>query len=230
MSSVVRLPSGGTIQVRTGVIQGIGPTGPEGKIGPIGPIGPIGEVGPVGPPGQITRIGARCSAPGTQDVPMNSDTDVSFNGATYDDMGIAALPALFTVKEDSDYLVSVWLRLSRPIGTPVGGRRVSVVSGSTVLASITTGAVEGMDTDVQLTSVHRALVGNTFKIVTRHSDTTPLTITDGVIAVHQVGSGPMGPQGIQGVGEQGPIGPEGPRGPTGSGNGPFATYKSVYSS
>ena len=53
MANVVRLVNGGTIQVKTGVLQGVGPQGPRGYVGPQGP---QGEQGPVGEQGQIGQI------------------------------------------------------------------------------------------------------------------------------------------------------------------------------
>ena len=49
-NTTVRLASGGTLQVRTGVLRGAGPQGP---VGPVGPQGPTGATGPTGPAGSV---------------------------------------------------------------------------------------------------------------------------------------------------------------------------------
>lgn len=56
---IIRLTNGGAIQVRTGVLQGVGPVGPAGPTGPTGPAGPTGATGPAGADGEVSLTGAQ---------------------------------------------------------------------------------------------------------------------------------------------------------------------------
>ena len=78
MVNVIRLNNGGSIQVRTGVLQGVGPVGPPGVAGPQGPEGVPGPQGETGPVGAIMQYltKARINAP--LNLPPNTDALVSF--------------------------------------------------------------------------------------------------------------------------------------------------------
>src|SRR4051794_25771678 len=86
MSNVIKLVNGGTIQVRTGVMAGVGPAGQRGLVGPAGPDGPQGPVGPEGPIGQILQIASRATISSAQTVLQDVDSLVSFATVAYDEM------------------------------------------------------------------------------------------------------------------------------------------------
>ena len=78
MSNVIRMVNGGTIQVRTGVMAGVGPQGQRGLIGPPGIDGPQGPDGPEGPIGQILQKQSRANLSGTITILPAADTLLPF--------------------------------------------------------------------------------------------------------------------------------------------------------
>src|SRR5262245_66181364 len=89
MTNAVRLVNGGSIQVRTGLIQGIGPQGPMGLTGADGPQGPQGPQGDPGPGGTVTQLQARCSISTTNPLAAPTHTQLPFRPVAYDDMDVS---------------------------------------------------------------------------------------------------------------------------------------------
>lgn len=228
-SQVVKIASGETVSVRTGVLQGIGAQGPTGPVGPQGLQGIQGETGPVGPMGQIDQSSTEIVASTTTSVGADTDTLVSFTTTTRDELAMVTSSTTFTAPSTMDLWFSGWVQFGMPGDAPDTFRRVRIItnqpSAGTILTSVTLPACIEFPTDIVFSTTTRAIGGQTFNIQVRHSDTLSVGITAGRLSIYRVGSGP---QGIQGpIGNTGPVGPAGPTGPTGAtgsaGSG-FATY------
>lgn len=227
MGNIIRLSNGGSVQVRTGVLAGIGPQGPRGLIGPQGPDGPPGPKGDQGEIGQIKQVMSRAQVSAAQSITRLTDTNIAFGSVNYDDMSIFASSSNLTLLQDSDYLFSVWLCFERPANTPDGYRTVKLVSSvnGMIAVSQVPPALDDV-TYVNLTFAYRSQVaGEIIRVVARHSDDLTLNVSNGAVAINRIGSGPQGPAGPQGPqGQQGAQGPAGPQGPAGNASTGFATY------
>jgi hypothetical protein len=201
MSSVVRLTSGGSIQVRTGVIQGIGPTGPEGPAGDIGPEGPEGAQGVEGPPGQFEYVLSKCTATG-QSLVINTDSNIVWNAATHDELGARTNSTTLTLVEVGDYMINVWIQFA-VCGTPpsTGQRHVWVQSATNgTLARVALDAHTTSNTHAHVTAVHRSTVANeVINIKARNEDGHAVSISGGNVTITKIGAGLTGPEGPQGV-------------------------------
>lgn len=227
MSNVVRLVSGGTIQVRTGVLQGIGPQGPRGQVGPEGPEGPQGPLGETGPMGQILQLQARTAVSGTTTVNAATDTTVSFGSVAYDDLSCFTSSTNITLADVGDYLFSVYVKFNLGSNAGNGIRDLWVVSTTQGTIARTTQVADGTAaTYVNLTYPVRTAISNeVFNVKVRSGDDVSVTITEGALTVTRIGSGPAGPQGPTGpTGPVGATGATGPTGPAGSAGSGFATY------
>jgi hypothetical protein len=227
MTGVVRLLNGGVVQVRTGVLQGIGPVGPRGLQGLAGPEGIQGPQGETGPIGQILQYMSKATISANQSLATNSDTLISFGTVSYDDLGIFTSGTNFTIPEDGDYLISAWVRFDMP--ADAGDSRRSLMLSTTneggYLAYASTPALTDEPTFVNLTWPHRASAGHVLNLYARHSDNLSVGVSAGSISIVRVGSGPKGDTGETGAqGPVGPTGPQGPEGPAGSASSGFATY------
>lgn len=221
MSNVIRLVNGGSIQVRTGVLQGIGPQGPRGLSGPAGPQGEQGPIGEVGPIGQILKRGALSTIANNNSLAANTDTVISFGTVPYDDFAPTGFSlSAMTLTDAGDYMLSTWLRFD---DAAAGLREVWFVTGSTIIARSTRQSVAGSPFFIDLAFQYRAVGGESVSVVARTSAATG--VSQGSWAVSRVGSGPPGVAGPQGV--QGPVGATGaagPAGPAGTANSGFTKY------
>lgn len=208
MSNVVRLTNGGAIQVRTGVIQGIGAQGPRGVAGPQGIDGAQGPVGEVGPQGQILKMQARTSVSTNNPIAAATDTLVNFGSVGYDDMQGFSNTA-FTFPADGDYMLSCWLRFDDAAATV---RELWFTVASTTIARTSRMAGTGAPFYVDLAFPYRALTGEVANVLVRSGSATGISL--GSWSVTRVGSGPPGEAGP--VGPQGPVGATGAQGPTGA--------------
>lgn len=227
MGNVINLSNGGTIQVRTGVLQGVGPSGPRGLQGPQGPDGPPGPTGETGPIGQILQQMSRATVTVNQAIAAATDVPISFASVGYDDLSVFATSTNITLSAGVDYLFSVWLAFALPSNAATGYRKVSLVSGTTGLIAVAAPAVVVDDiTYVSLTYPYRCSTDNeVVTVVARHNDDVSLNVTAGAVAVNRIGSGPKGDTGPQGpAGPTGATGATGPQGPAGSANSGFLTY------
>ena len=111
MANVVKLVNGGAIQVRTGVIQGIGPVGPRGVAGVQGQQGEQGPTGETGPMGTIKQVQGRTEVGTTNAMAANTDTVIAFGDIKYDDPSCFYTAANILLRDVGDYMLSVWLRL-----------------------------------------------------------------------------------------------------------------------
>lgn len=226
MTNMIRLVNGGTVQVRTGVIQGVGPDGPRGLVGPEGPQGPRGDVGPVGPAGSVSQYHARRVIGTAVTIPPSTDTNITWGGTTFDDMGLFTTTANQTFAEAGDYQINVWLRFDLPANAADGFRDAWLVSTANgILARATVPAVVGSQTYVNVCTSTRVVPGEIITVRARSTDDLSVAIGAGAIAVVRIGPGARGetgPQGPQGL--VGPAGPAGPPGATGSAGSGFGTY------
>lgn len=229
MTSALRLTSGGMLEVRTGVLQGIGPTGPRGLQGLQGPEGPQGPQGETGPQGAIIQYAAKARVSSSTALATNTETLVPFAAVDYDDMAIFASSTNMTFNQNGDYLFNVWVRFDLPANAGDSIRRLKLNS-TTVgdLAFNSCLAVADEATYLSLSFVHRVTGVQTVQVYGYHSDDLSVGISAGAVAVTRIGSGPKGdtgPAGPQGaVGATGPAGAAGPAGNAGSG---YSTYSAL---
>src|SRR3954471_14290224 len=218
MTSAVRLNNGGIIEVRTGVLQGIGPVGPRGLQGLTGPEGPGGPQGDTGPQGAIVQYLSKATLTSSPTLTTNTDTLVPFATVAYDDLSVFTSSTNITIVENGDYLVNAWVQFNLPVTAGDSIRRLWLVSSTSgTLAQSACLAVADEPTYVHLSWTHRAIAAEVLNLKARHSDDSSVVLGDGAISVCRVGSGPVGPAGPQGpVGVTGPAGPTGATGATGS--------------
>jgi len=224
MANVVKLVNGGAIQVRTGVIQGIGPVGPRGVAGVQGAQGDQGPVGETGPMGTIQAVQGRSNVGTTNALAANTDTVIAFGDIKYDDPSCFYTSANILLRDPGDYMLSVYLAFD---DAAAGSRSVWFASQSAVpalIARTTRQSVAGAPFYMDLTYPYRVLTGNEYVNVLARSSVA-LNVSSGAITVTRVGSGPKGDVGPPGVqGPNGATGAQGPAGPSGTANAGFTKY------
>lgn len=224
-SNVTRLESGGMIQIRTGVIQGIGPQGPVGATGPQGETGPQGVQGVPGPTGGVEQVSSQFTA-STQAVGLSTITsnypttftNVAFGTVVRDELSAQTSTVNFTVDAGADYSWYVEIRFYKQAAVNgTGYRAVQAVYNSVVIAEHLIPANSLVDTILRMPFAFRSVSSSdVLNIKVSHNDTASLNIT-GKLWVNQTGPGAQGIQGIQGIqGPQGDVGPQGPIGPAGA--------------
>lgn len=224
MANVIRLVNGGSIQVRTGVIQGIGPQGPTGPVGPQGPDGEQGPVGAQGPTGQILQMQGRTTFASNNPLTANTDTALSWGSVTYDDLSCFTSLSNITLTAAGDYLLSAWVKFDAVTGTT--NRDLWFAIAGTTIARSTRTAIASTDMYVDLSHPYRASGGQVVNVLARTGTATGISV--GSLTVTRIGSGPPGPKGD--VGAQGPVGATGsagPAGPSGTANSGFAKYSDM---
>lgn len=222
MGNTVKMVNGSTIQVRTGVIQGIGPVGPRGAVGETGPQGDQGIQGEVGPIGQIMQIGARASVTSSNPLAANTDTTISFGSVVYDELSAFTSLSNITLTGVGDYMLSAFLRFD---DAAAGLRDIWFAVAGNIIARSSRTSTAGAPFYCDLTTVYRASAGDVVNVLARAGAAT--AIAAGALSIERVGSGPPGPIGPQGV--QGPIGPTGAKGDTGTPGAPgsYPTYAAL---
>lgn len=223
MSNAIRLVNGGSIQVRTGVLQGIGPQGPRGVSGPAGADGPQGLQGDTGAMGQILAMMSKTSVGSSNPLAANTDTVVSWGSVAYDDLSCFSSVSNITLTNAGDYLFTCYLRFDAGVA---GLRQVWYsVNGSTIIRA-TRSSWAGTATFVDVSFAYRAAAGDVLNVLAR-SDIA-LNIGQGSLTVNRIGSGPQGVAGPQGPqGSVGPTGAKGDKGDAGSASSGFAHYSDL---
>lgn len=232
MANVIKLINGGAIQVRTGVLAGVGPVGPRGPRGNVGPEGPQGPDGPDGPQGGISQYQARANWSANTSVAASTATIVAFGSVAYDDMSVFASSTNMSFSEEGDYMISAYVKFAEPAGATAGTRELRVYSltNTTTMwfSSVNATALDDV-TYVSIAYPHRVLVADeVMQIRVFQGDNESMNITGGAVVVTRMGSGAQGLRGVQGI--QGPIGltgPTGPTGATGSAGDGYATYGEI---
>lgn len=223
MPNVVRLVNGGSIQVRTGVIQGIGPQGPRGVVGGPGIDGPQGPTGDQGPMGQILQLQGLNRVATNNPVTANTDTVLAFGSVGYDDLSCFTSTTNVTLTAPGDYLLSCWVRFD---DAAASARELWFATGGTIIARKSALAGAGAPFYVALSHPYRASGGDVVNVLARSGAVTGVSL--GSLTVTRVGSGPPGGIGPQGV--QGPIGAtgaQGPQGVPGTANAGFTRYSDL---
>lgn len=232
MANQIKLINGSAVQVRTGVVQGIGPQGPTGPIGPTGPQGDQGPVGETGPAGSISQFQSCYTIGGTQSIGTPSTpTQVSFGTIAYDDLSAHTSSVNFTLSNPGDYEFCVFVNMPAPAGGPSGHRELYIQAsgGGEIIGHLRVPANSSGATILQVSGRCRVAVSTIYNVWVSQGDNEAVDITSGRLTITRVGSGPQGPQGPAGpTGPTGNTGPQGPTGPAGSGSGPFLTYGDVY--
>jgi hypothetical protein len=212
-SSVRRLGSGETIQIRTGVIQGIGPQGPRGSVGEKGDKGDQGNQGIPGPTGYVDESATEATGFGT--VNHNTTAIAAFQTVATDEALIVASATSFTLNVGG-WQGTAWIRFAKRSGiTGAGSRRVEALLGGTVVAATTIAAAPDHDSDVTLAFTVKPTVGSTLQIRLFHTEGASLDYTSR-IWISRIGAGIQGPEGPEGPIGQGIQGIQGPQGPPGS--------------
>ena len=221
MANSVKLMNGSTVQVRTGVIQGIGPIGPRGPAGETGPPGDQGQTGLTGPPGQIVAQMTRGDVTTSNPIAANTDTVISFNTRMQDDLRSFQSNTAMLLRDPGDYMFSCWLRFD---DAAAGLRDLWFLVGSTIMARASRTSATGSPFYANLSHPYRSLAGNeTVTVLARASAATAIAV--GSVTINRIGSGPQGVPGPPGVqGEIGATGGQGPKGDPGSASTGFSTY------
>ncbi len=228
MTSATRINNGTAVQLRIGVLQGIGPMGPRGIMGQEGTQGPRGPEGPTGPRGALSAFMTQVKVGTTSTVVLGAESNIAFSTTTFDDLNAVISSSTFKPVDPGDYLLSCWLETS-VAGTPAGHRTMRLKMAGTTVAveSIPTPAATGA-TYLGIAWPVRYTTGN-ITVTLSHGDNETLSVTDGGLSIQRAGAGPKGEQGIQGAtGSVGPSGPAGPTGPAGSAGGSYTTYRALY--
>lgn len=223
--SIIKLTNGGTIQVRTGVLAGVGPQGARGPVGPQGPVGDVGPQGVQGEMGQILEQMSQATITSSTALTAGVETNVGFQTSAYDDLSCFASTTNVLLRDLTDYQLNIWVEFTVP-GTAASGirklRLVSTANGT--LCTVQVPPVVGDSTFLQIIWPYRNTAINDIVNV-KATSTQACNVATGKIAVNRIGSGPqgaVGPQGPQGL--QGVTGAVGPQGPAGNANSGFTTY------
>lgn len=222
-SQITRLPTGGVIQIRTGVVQGIGPQGPTGPTGPRGETGPQGAQGVPGPAGYAAQYStlATSGATGVGATTVTSNyptawTNLSFGTISHDDINAVSSATNIVFPAGRDYNIQLMVRFYKPAGNGTGFRGIQVTYGGSTIQEQIIQAVSLTDTIMVLNASLRSTSGSTvMNLKVAHNEAATINVSSR-LWINAVGpgapgpagpAGPPGPQGAQGV--QGPAGPSG---------------------
>jgi hypothetical protein len=218
VSSTVRVSSGNTIQVRTGVLQGIGPVGPTGPAGPQGNIGLQGETGPAGPQGALGEFALDVRAGAAQSIATNTNTLVMYDTVIIDDY--SAMQSATNFKPGAgNYYITAYTKITKQSGVNATGLRgLRILAGGVVVGGNVFGAASTLETEISVNCGLRITDPNLIiTIQAIQVEGVTLQLQNSRLWICRTGSGPQGVQGIQGpIGTIGPAGPAGPQGPAGT--------------
>lgn len=226
-SQVIRLTSGETIQIRTGVIQGIGPQGP---IGPTGPAGPQGEAGPQGSPGPMGAIQEFSSEYNlsVQSIGSGTATLVQWT-VVRDDISAMASSTNFTLPV-GQYFVSAWTQMTKQSGVnATGSRSIRILYGGSIIGARAGGAAPTALSELSVsTAINVTSASTILAIQVEQDEGATLSLANGRLWISRIGPGPAGSIGPQGpIGPAGPVGATGPIGPAGSVANNTTTYATL---
>ena len=230
---IVKIPNGGTIAVRTGVLRGAGPQGP---MGPQGPKGDAGATGPQGPAGSINSLISRLSSSASLGVGFNAWYPATLDTRGQDDLLVSSNDGLNLQFKNSITALLVVIakfettRAPSSGGVAAGGRQLRFVdAGGNVLngSQVSVEAAHNEPTWVVMMNVIQPDPSKFYHLEAQARDDLGVTLSQRYCTIAQIGAGPPGPAGPQGpVGSTGPQGAQGPAGSAGSG---YATYNAVIS-
>lgn len=224
-SQVTRLESGGMIQIRTGVIQGIGPQGPTGATGPQGETGATGPQGVPGPTGAVAEFSSQFTAASqslalttvTSNYPT-AFTNITFGTVVRDELAAQTSTVNFVLTAGADYNLVCEVRFYKQTSVNgTGFRAVQAVYNSVVVGEVLLPANSLVDTIVRFPLALRSTSStDVLNFKAAQNDTASLNIT-ARLWINRTGPGVQGAQGPQGIqGPQGDVGPQGPIGPSGA--------------
>lgn len=215
-SQVIRVSSGETIQVRTGVIQGIGPQGPVGPTGPQGETGPQGAQGVPGPTGAVIEFSTEVNALAQSIASATTYTLVSFSQVVRDSLSSVQSNTNFALIA-GEYQGTAYLSFSKQAGAAVNTRGVQVLYNGAVIAGQVVRAAPDLATDITVPfTVKSTVATQLLQVQAVQNEGATLSVT-GRLWISRIGPGPAGPAGPQGAqGQPGAVGATGPQGPSGT--------------
>ena len=231
MASVIRVSSGDTIQVRTGVLQGIGPVGPTGPTGPQGVIGPQGIQGEQGPKGSLGEYATNVANLSLQSIATATNTLVAFDTVTVDEYNAVKSTTNFQPGAGNWY-ITAYVMFTKQAGNAVGARALRIITSAPVVGTIagtTMAVIPTINHEISLACGVRITDPATIiQVQAYHTEGATLQLSGAKFWLCRTGSGPQGIQGIQGVqGPIGPAGPTGPAGPSGAGANKTTTFTQI---
>lgn len=212
-SQVLKISSGEVIQVRTGVIQGIGPQGPIGPSGGQGEAGPQGPQGVPGPQGQVSEFSLEANALSTSIASDLTGTLATFSSVVRDEVLGVVSGTTFQLAPGA-WQGMVYITFSKQSGVnATGSRRVSATYKGNWVASLCIAAAPTYPSGLTLPfSVLSTSSTDQIQFTVQQDEGVTLQY-NGRLWISRTGPGPQGVAGPQG--SLGPIGPPGPQGPTG---------------
>lgn len=234
MGSVIRIGSGGTVQVRAGVLQGVGPVGPKGAKGDRGDRGPMGVDGPTGPAGSLSELlsVARLTTP--QSVTAGTTVNLAWNTVERDDFGVFTSTTIITPNEIGGvYVLSAFVQVDKPANPSDGHRLLTIVEDGAqdvILDADSKPPVPDGPTFLSVSAAFEARSGCVYRLTLKSTDDLAVAVAAGRVSVNRIGAGPAGPEGPAGpAGPVGPQGIQGPEGPAGDANSGFDTFEDLRS-
>lgn len=217
-SQVIRVSSGETIQVRTGVIQGIGPQGPVGPTGPQGTTGPAGPQGIPGPTGAISQFSVEANA--LAQSLASSATNyalVSFSQVVRDDISSHQSATNHAIGVGEWQGVAYASISKQASGNATGSRSLQVLYNGVKIGGVTCAAAPTLPTEISLPfTIHADSDGLLVQVQVAQDEGATLSLS-GRLWISRIGPGPKGDAGPQGPpGLPGPVGAPGPQGPAGT--------------
>jgi len=231
MSSVIRVSSGDTIQVRTGVLQGIGPVGPTGPTGPQGVPGPQGIQGEQGIQGAIGEYVTVAQNLSLQSIATATNTPVTFDTVAVDEYSAVKSTTNFQPGAGNWY-ITAYVMFTKQTGNAVGARALRLITTApavSTFAGTTMAVIPTIAHEISLAAGIRITDPATIiQVQAYQTEGATLQLSGARFFLCRTGSGPQGVQGIQGIqGPIGPAGPQGPIGPTGAGAGKTTTFAQI---
>lgn len=214
-STVVRVATGDTIQIRTGVVQGIGPQGPVGPTGPVGPAGDPGPQGVAGPAGQVIENSFEAVLNTAQSVASGTNTLVAFDSVLTDEF--SATQSQTNYKPGvGDFVVTAYVQITKRSNVvATGSRTIRILKGGNVLAAVSVAAPPTVAADLNISTAMRNLSpDDIIQVQVLQDEGATLQVLTARLWMSRTGPGPQGPKGD--VGPKGDIGPAGPQGPKGA--------------
>lgn len=231
-TQIVKVPAGGSIAVRTGLLRGAGPQGP---MGPQGPKGDTGVTGPTGPAGTINDIRSDLSSSAAVATSSDKWYPAAFDAiGAHNDVLVPSADGLnLQFKAAGSYVLVVIARFETTHGassggTSTGARKLHFVdsSGAELNNSyVSVGAAGNEPTIAMLVNVISPDPSKFYHLEAQSHDDIGVTLGFRTLTLIRVGSGPKGDIGP--VGPVGATGPQGAQGPAGSAGSGYATYNAV---
>lgn len=218
-TTVTRLPNGGSVQVKSGILRGVGPQGPLGPQGLTGPAGPIGPQGPAGVINDLQTFLTDSSA-----VPTGGGewTDVAIlqpDGARNDLLVPTADGYNIQFTQTGSYIGVLVTRfepaiIADDVDTSTGTRAVRLVDLAghqfgDAYCSLAAATTE--PTILIMPVVLSPDPSKSYKLQAMSDDTLGVNLTYRSLTIVRIGAGPAGS-----VGPRGPLGLTGAQGPQGA--------------